>query len=80
MNVNVDEKANKITIKLNKNFYDINSIKKSIEDFSGLCSAAINDKEQFEIVLKSKNNSYIHMLGYEFCNYVLALMKNKNII
>lgn len=80
MNVNVDKELNKVTIKLNKSFYDIDSIKMGIEDFSGPCSAIVNEKERFEIVLKSKGNSDICVLGYEFCNYVLALMKNENIV
>lgn len=80
MSVNVDEGDRTVTIKLNKSLYDIDSIRKCIEDFSGLCSASVNENEQFEVVLKARGSSDARILGYEFCNYVLALMKNNNIV
>lgn len=80
MVVNVDMDNNEVTIRLNKNFYDIESIKKSVEDFSSLCSAKVNDGDYIDIILKSKGNSDINLLGYEFSNYVLALMKSNNAI
>ncbi len=80
MSVNMDRKAEKVTIKLNRRFYNIGSIRRGIKDFSGLCSADVNNAEQFEIVLKSKGGLDVQILGYEFCNYVLALMKNNNTV
>ena len=80
MNVDISREANKVTLRLSKDFYDIDSIKKAIKDFSGACSVTLNDGERFEIVLNSKGGPDIRILGYEFCNYVLALMKNSNIV
>lgn len=80
MNVDIERVGNKIRIKLNKDFYDMDSIRKAAEDFSGVCSTVVNNKEGFGIILTSRGNKDIKILGYEFCNYVLALMKNNNVV
>ena len=80
MNVSVNRKDNEVIIKLSKDFYDIDSIKMGIKDFSGLCTASVNGDRQFRIVLKSRGKGDISVLGYEFCNYVFALMKSDNIV
>lgn len=77
--VDIDKEGKSVRIKLSKDFYDMDSIRKAMEDFSGLCSATIN-REGLEIVLTTKGKSDVKTLGYEFCNYVLALMKNNNIV
>ncbi len=80
VNIDVDRSENRITINLSKDFYDIDSVRKCGEDFSGLCSAEIRQNGRLKIVLTQKGDVDIELLGYEFCNYLLALMKNTNIV
>lgn len=64
-------------INLNKNFYSIDAIKEALKDFKGVCKGKIlNDKIKIE--LKPKGN--VKKIKEEFCNYVLALMKNKTLV
>jgi hypothetical protein len=71
--------ANVAVIKLNKKFYDEKSIKSCLEDFSASCSTDFRDNgEKFEIVVRSKGRLCAKKVGYEFCNYLLAFMKNNN--
>ena len=79
MSVNA-EGSDKVTISLSKDFYDIDSIRSSAKEFSNLCSTEIKENERFDVVLESKGEIDIKILAYEFCNYVLASMKNKNIV
>jgi hypothetical protein len=80
MSVYINKRTSVVTINLNKSFYNVNSIKQTVKDFSGVCSASIKGNDRFEITLKAKVNLDIYILGYEFCNYLLALMKNENIV
>lgn len=74
------EKGN-VIINLNKCFYDISSIKESINDFKRVCSARFEDDDSaVRITLKPKERILLKILGHEFCNYVLALMKNKTLV
>ena len=78
--VNFDKITNTVTIELNRNFYDIESVRKCAREFSKFCSASINDKDDLEIVLKGKGVTDMNTLGYEFCNHVLGKMKNENVV
>ena len=70
-----------VIIQLNKQFYDLNSVNESIQDFNEVCTGKIDDKSEHEIkVILMPKNEDIENLKYEFCNYVLGLMKNKNLI
>jgi hypothetical protein len=65
-------------IKLNNNFYRKQAIMQAAKDFADLAQIRVLN-EQFEIEfidLKKENKN----LGDEFCNYVLALMKNKGMV
>lgn len=64
-------------IKLNKSFYDKESIKDAIVDFKGICNGKIlNDNIEIELIQKEE----VENLKEEFCNYVLGLMKNRALI
>ena len=76
----IEVEENKIKIKLNKQFYDLNAVKESLKDFNKVCNGTIANKKGIEIVLKPKDKKLTNILGYEFCNYVLGLMKNKIIV
>ena len=72
-------KSREIVINLNKKFYDLGTIKESLDDFRAVCSGKVkNTKRGFRIVLKANTQS--PNLGHEFSNYVLGLMKNKMMI
>ncbi len=65
-----------IRIILNSKFYDQQSIKEALEDFKGACRGKIlNDK--FEVELEPKEQ--LDNLDGEFCNYVLGLIKNRQV-
>ena len=76
----IEIKGNEIMIKLNKQFYDLGVVKESIKDFNEVCIGKIKNKERIEVTLKPKDKSILNILGNEFYNYVLGLMKNKTIV
>ena len=76
----IEIEENKIKIELNKKFYDLDAVKESLKDFNKVCNGTIANKKVIEITLKPKDKSLTNILGYEFCNYVLGLMKNKTIV
>jgi len=80
MDVSVDTKSGEVIISLNKKFYNQESIEKCAEEFSGICSTKIECKENFEVALKPKGGIDPGTIGYEFCNYLLASMKNENLV
>ena len=80
MSVQVNNESKEIIIRLNRQFYDLDSIKQGINDFSALCSGSVKDADKIEIVLNVTSDANIGILGYEFCNYVFALMKNTNVV
>lgn len=69
-----------IKINLDKQFYDLGAVKESLKEFNRVCNGKITIKKNIEIVLKPKEKSLTNILGYEFCNYVLGLMKNKTLV
>jgi len=65
---------NEVLVNFNKQFYNEESIKQAVLDFKDLCE--IEEKNQ-GLLLKPKQNKDIDLLGYEFYNHVLGLMKNQ---
>ncbi|MBS3098262.1 HxsD-like protein [Candidatus Woesearchaeota archaeon] len=75
------KRKNEVILVLSSDFYNIDSIKEAINDFKGVCNANLSkNKKSIMISLKPKDRSLFNNLGYEFCNYTLALMKNKSLI
>lgn len=64
-------------IKLNKEFYDEESIGEALRDFDGVCEGRIID-DSIEVELEPKEE--VEQLKEEFCNYVLGLMKNRTLV
>lgn len=66
-----------ITIKLNKNFYSEEAVRRGILAYKKLArfSLKINGGH---IIITAKNicNNFENILADEFCNYVLSEMKN----
>ena len=65
---------------LNLEFYDVDSVEGSIEDFGDVCSIFF-DKCSGEIKIISLDERMTSEEVFrEFCNYVLGVMKNNRVI
>ena len=66
-----------IVINFNKDFYTIEAIKKTIQNYKGIADFNIifNKKENM-VQIKNIYPESEDMIKQEFCNYVLGLMKN----
>lgn len=76
----VNPKDNSVKLKVSKDFYPEDSIKKACEDYAAICSVKIlNSTDDFvEILIKSEDESLdISILGLEFMNYLLGLSRGK---
>jgi len=71
----IKAKKNSVVVELNPRIYSQLSINQAIEDFKESCD--IKTSEQ-GIELKPKDKEDLTIVGYEFYNYVLGLMKNGN--
>jgi hypothetical protein len=67
----------KTVIRLSRDFYRREVIEEALIDFKEFCNGKILNNE-FDIELATGQK--IEVLGPEFCNYVLGLMKNKSLI
>lgn len=77
----VEKTKGRVVIILNKKFYDLNAIEESLHDFKQVCSGKIESaKKEIKIALMPKERKLNNALGYEFCNYILGLMKNKTLV
>lgn len=75
------QQGSEIKLNLNKNLYELSSIKQVIKQFKNICDMTLKEEEgYFNITLKPKNNSLSLSFADEFANYVLALMKNKSLV
>jgi len=78
--ISIDKTKKRVIVNLNKEFYNVDSVKKAAEDFKDTSDISVSDKEAIIIIMKLKDSSYLNNIGYEFCNYVLALMKNEALV
>ena len=66
-------------IKFNKNFYNIEAIKKAIRTYPKLANFEIKEKKNFvEVTIKNIDKDLKNVLTDEFSNYVLAKTKNES--
>lgn len=73
------KQKNKIVF--NKSFYNTPAIEDALDAFRDICTGELQDKEaQITVILTPKSNNNPDELKNEFCNYVLALMKNKSLM
>ncbi len=71
------EKGKSMAINFNRSFYNLESIKKAIQDYKGLADFDISvDKKNIKVNLKNINPESKDIIKGEFSNYVLGLMKN----
>lgn len=69
----IEKEKNQLKLSFNRLFYKIQFIDKAIDDFSEICYI---EKNNDILILKPKMDIDIEILGYEFYNYVLCLIKN----
>ena len=79
-NITINSKLKQVEISLNHNFYSIDIVKKAIEDFKELGKFNISENKTILVSIQLDNKESIDTLGYELCNYVLALMKNEDVV
>ena len=61
----------------NKNFYNLRAVKKAIKAYQELADFQIKEhKNTVEVVMKKIDKEIEEVIEDEFCNYVLAEMKN----
>ena len=71
--VEVDKKNNITILTFNKRFYPEELVKRAILDFKDACDASFQNGK---LILKPKGGEIgADALGYEFYNYLLALLK-----
>lgn len=69
---------NKAEIKLKNSLYHKDVLTQAVTDFSDACTIDIKkEKLTSTIVIQTKIKKELTNTAYQFCNYVLALMKNK---
>ncbi len=71
--VRIIKDKNEVILSFNNKFYNKEVIDKAIEDFKQACDVR---QEGELIILKPKEKTDLNILGYEFYNYVLGLIKN----
>jgi len=77
----INREENEISIFLSSKLYDLQIIKEVLADFKEVCEGHIEESNlRIKIVLKPKEKDILDVIGYEFCNYVLGLMKNKLLV
>ena len=72
--VEVDKKNNTAVLTFNKHFYPEEIVERAILDFRDACDASF---QSGKLILKPKGSEInAGILGYEFYNYLLALLKS----
>lgn len=72
--IKISKNKNEVLVNFNRQFYNEGSIKQAVLDFKDTCD--VEEKKE-GLLLKPKQNKDIDLLGYEFYNHVLGLMKNQ---
>ncbi|MCD6557422.1 MAG: HxsD-like protein [Candidatus Aenigmarchaeota archaeon] len=82
MNDDVVVNENKVELTINSDLYPEEVINKAIEEYSEVCEVEDRKNEQIhKVILKPKqvvdSKEDLEIIGYEFMNYLLYLIKNK---
>jgi hypothetical protein len=65
-----------MTIKFNKNLYNLAALKKAVKDYNEFAKFVIENSEDYFIVRINEVNQEVEAVFQdEFCNYVLGKMK-----
>lgn len=69
---------NKAQIQFNNTLYFPEVLEQAVDDFKKSCKIKfINEGLLSSVVIESKEKNTLKNVVYEFCNYALALMKDK---
>ena len=77
--VHVDRKLNAVIVRIQTGLYPRATIEAACRDYEPACSAHLTQEGALavvELVPKTKDIP-LDTLGYEFCNYLLGLLKTK---
>ncbi|OYT57187.1 MAG: hypothetical protein DRO96_02965 [Candidatus Aenigmatarchaeota archaeon] len=82
MNDDVVVNENRVELTINSDLYPEEVIDKAIEEYSEVCEVEDRKNEQIhKVILKPKqvvdSKEDLEIIGYEFMNYLLYLIKNK---
>ena len=81
MEIQIDKEKNEVCINLNKQFYNLDTLKESCDSFTDVCEGSVKESDdKLIVILNVKDKDIIDYIGYEFCNYSLGLMKNKLLV
>jgi len=72
--VKINLENSEIRVNFNEKIYGKMFIEKAAEDFSLVCEVK---KSEDGLLLKTKDKEDLEILGYEFYNYVLGLVRNQ---
>ena len=72
--IKINKAKNKVLVNFNEQFYKKEFIDRAILDFNEVCDIK---KSEEGLLLRPKERIDIDILGYEFYNYVLGLVKNQ---
>jgi hypothetical protein len=72
--VKINKAKNEVLVNFNEQFYQKEFIDRAVLDFKEVCDIK---KTKEGLLLRPKQELCIDVLGYEFYNYVLGLMKNQ---
>ncbi len=79
--VQIDQDKNIVKIKLNLDFYSVEDLLAATNDFLdlGQINMAVDDRNNNIIITISPKEAEdrLDIIGYEFCNYVLGMIKNR---
>ncbi|NOQ38035.1 hypothetical protein GQ472_04030 [archaeon] len=79
--VQTDQDENIVKVKLNLDFYSVEDVLAATKDFFdlGQINMAVDDKNNNVIITISPKDKAdrLETIGYEFCNYVLGMTKNR---
>jgi len=78
--IDIDKARGEAKIYFNRDFYRISAINECCKQFGSLYKIDIKKGKRIEVLLKPKTGKKISDSAYELCNYVLASMKNKNLV
>jgi hypothetical protein len=76
-NVILNGQKKRIELRINPYFYNIELIKKALEDYGEVCSSEVSEEEMIKVNLYPKDKDDLKEdIGYEFFNYLLGLSKS----
>jgi hypothetical protein len=79
-NIKINSKLKRVEINLAKEIYSVEMVKCAVEDFKGVCKGSLKEGDNIFVLLELDDKEGLKKIGYEFCNYVLGLMKNEALV